>query len=441
MKYIYFFFAAVMATTAMDAQIIFESNFENWTDPNTPEGWWGTRTNYQIDSVTQSTNGATFGSFLMNLRNEQGSHRRMTTQPLSMTEGQPYEVEVWVKGQGELRVGLYDGDLDGFDFGFNYNPYEDIDGDDVISFVQVVEPDTTSDEMEVILSLLDGIVEIDRVEVRLGEAQQPEARTIQEIQMTMDPDGDSPELGNLIITSGVVTATADNGYWIQDGTGPWSGIYVNDGLNSPSRGDEVEVTATVGEFFDKTNLTDIDAFTNLGSAGVPSAESLGTAAADDEQWEGVLVTTIAACIVDLDGFNEWFIDDDSGPIAVNDFMYFFDPEVGTVYEVTGILDYSFGAFKIEPRDEEDVDIFSSVQELVFGQVSIFPNPANDVLNIQAEITERTQVKILDMTGRVLIEEVMLRDVQRIALAGLESGRYFLELSTDEARAYHSFVKH
>lgn len=441
MKYIYILFVAILATSAVDAQIIFEDNFDDWTDPNTPENWWGSRTNYQIDSVTQSTNGATFGNFLMNLRNVQGSHRRMTTQPLSMTEGQPYEVEVWVKGQGELRVGLYDGDLDGFDFGFNYNAYEEIDGDDVVSFVQVVEPDTTSDEMQVILSLLDGIVEVDRVEIRVGEVQEPEARTIEEIQMTMDPDGDSPELGNLVITSGVVTANTDIGYWIQDGTGPWSGIYVVDGQNTPARGDEVQVTGTVSEFFDKTNLTDIEAFTSLGTGNVPAPEVLGTAAAADEQWEGVLVRAQADCIFDLDGFNEWFIDDGSGPLAVNDLMYFFDPEVGTLYEVTGILDYSFSAFKIEPRDEDDVDFAFSVEEMVFGQVSIFPNPADDVLNIQAEITERTKLRILDMTGRVLFQNVMLTDIQRIPLDGLESGRYFLELSTDEVRAYRSFVKH
>jgi len=61
------------------------------------------------------------------------------------------------------------------------------------------------------------------------------------------------------------------------------------------------------------------------------------------------------CDNDDFGYGEWSLDDASGPVRVDDFIYDeFIPVLGTSYQVTGILYYSYGEFKILPRDENDI---------------------------------------------------------------------------------------
>ena len=52
-----------------------------------------------------------------------------------------------------------------------------------------------------------------------------QAQTIQEIQ---GEQASSPYLDQTVTTSGIVTAVAPDGFFIQDGEGGWSGLYVYD---------------------------------------------------------------------------------------------------------------------------------------------------------------------------------------------------------------------
>ncbi|NND94353.1 MAG: hypothetical protein HKN45_05765, partial [Flavobacteriales bacterium] len=229
MKHFYSLLTLLFLSSIAMGQIVFESNFETWSSPNEPDDWGGIKTNIQAVNVNQSTDGPTQGTYLVELINLESGHKRFTTQGISLEEGQTYEVEIWAKGDGELRTGLYDNDVDDGDFGFiTYNSYEIVDTTDVYSFVQTIVPDTTYDACELILSLRNGTLLVDRVEVRIGEEVEAMPRTISEIQFTTDPDGDSPEVGVYVETSGVVTAIAGDGYYIQDGIGAWSGLRVRD---------------------------------------------------------------------------------------------------------------------------------------------------------------------------------------------------------------------
>ncbi len=86
----------------------------------------------------------------------------------------------------------------------------------------------------------------------------PADRTIPQIQ---GPDHTSPEVGNLIRTTGIVTALADNGFYLQDPAGDGDdntsdGIFVfTGGAPSVTLGNEVQLTGQVNEFFNETQIT------------------------------------------------------------------------------------------------------------------------------------------------------------------------------------------
>ncbi|MDA0713912.1 MAG: T9SS type A sorting domain-containing protein [Bacteroidetes bacterium] len=438
MKHLYMTLALLMAMTTASAQIVFESNFETWSSVNEPDGWRGSKTSFSLDSSIQVTDGATFGPYLVELVNVQGPHRRFTTQGIALSEGLTYEVEVWAKGDADVRVGLYDFDLDGNDFGFNYNSYETVSSSSVISFVQTVVPDTTFGSCEVIISVIGGIVQLDRVEIRLGEAAEPDPKTIQEIQFTTNVSGASPEVGNLIITTGVVTAVANNGYWIQDGEGAWNGIRVRDQSNTVNLGDEVSVTGTVEEYFSFTRITDVVAVSSNGPGSIPAPSVLGTFATNDEAFEGVLVRSSGACTATVNGFGEWFISDGSGDIMVNDEMFAFTPGLGTNYQVTGLLNYAFSAYKIEPRDAGDVSVVSGLNEVTNLDVSIYPNPVVDELIIEQSFTGAAVYQIYNIKGQLVQENNLTDSIERINVSDLSNGTYTLILITDGALGQSTF---
>ena len=425
MRHIYLTLTGLMIASISFGQIVFESNFDTWTDTNHPTDWFGSKTSIEADSVLQITSGATFGTNLAQLTNVNGTHKRFTSEAISLTEGVPYEVEVWVKGNGQIRTGLYDFDLDGFDFGYSYNSYQLISGDQLTSFVQVITPDTTYSMCELILSTLEGIVLIDRVEVRIGEAQEPVAKSIYEIQFTANLDGSSPEAGTYVITNGVVTGVSSTGYWIQDGTGAWNGIRVFDASNTPSIGDNISVTGTVEEYFNFTRINNVSAVVVNGTAALPAPVELGTGAVNAEQYEGVLVRTTGACTVELNNFNEWLINDGTGEIMVNDEMFMYTPVLGTSYMVTGPLNYAFSAFKIEPRDAADVSLANSLNEQAGIVANIYPNPTSDSMTIEHAENENVLVQLFDVNGRQVMSFTMINNKEVVDLTHLSNGFYTL----------------
>lgn len=215
------------------------------------------------------------------------------------------------------------------------------------------------------------------------------AQSIQEIQ---GQGNASPFDGQVITTTGIVTASfttgsnATSAYFIQDGTAQRSGIYVYDGNFSPQVGDEVEITATVDEFFELTELVDVTSLEILSQGNpLPEPVVVSTAEANSEDFESMLVTVESAACTNPDiGFGEFELNDGSGPLAVDDLIYLFQASQGINYTVTAPLYYSFGAFKLVPRSEADIQIAS---ELFFTS---FPT-ISEITTNSLEITWETNV--------------------------------------------------
>jgi hypothetical protein len=183
--------------------------------------------------------------------------------------------------------------------------------------------------------------------------------------------------------TGVVTAGRgefynDGVFVVQQGFGNYAGIHVYDATYSvpAERGDEVVLSGLVTEY---NGLTELRLFTGcyeeIGSgAALPAplvitTNSLNTATAGSERYEGVFVRTENVTVTnDSLGFGEWEINDGTGPCRVNDDgTYFYTPRSGDVLQaVQGIGNYTFDDFKMEPRDDEDISGPPVIYNLVYS---------------------------------------------------------------------------
>ena len=98
---------ALLPAAGMAFSKVVATSFENWTG-STPNGWRGSKTNIAVDSCLQITGGSVYGNSAVQLINQTASHKRFTTQPVAVSDGQSYEVKFWVKGKGDIRVGIFD---------------------------------------------------------------------------------------------------------------------------------------------------------------------------------------------------------------------------------------------------------------------------------------------------------------------------------------------
>nr|MBC8478119.1 hypothetical protein [bacterium] len=182
--------------------------------------------------------------------------------------------------------------------------------------------------------------------------------TIGEIQYSEDPSGNSPYTGVTVTTSGLVTAAFGNGFFLSENNGtPWSGLFVFDSAVLPAVGDSLTLTGTVTEYYELTELDNVTTATlhNSGLTPVPIAISCLEAAS--EQHEGCFLQLDDLIVVDPDlGFGEWSVSDGTGTLVIDDMgSYSYIPQAGDpIEQLTGPLTYSFGVFKLEPRDDGDI---------------------------------------------------------------------------------------
>ena len=190
--------------------------------------------------------------------------------------------------------------------------------------------------------------------------------TIAQVQDTTGTgSGDSPFKDQIVTVEGVVSAESwafGSTYYIQDGSGPWSGIMVYDAGNKNAYGDSVRITGTVVEYYGVTELKDITEYVKLDSGktvepSVVTTGEIGTGGVNAEAYEGVLVNVKNVTITNPDlGHGEWEIDDGSGVCRIDDAAdYYFKPaNYDSVRSIIGVLNYNYNDTKIEPRLAWDI---------------------------------------------------------------------------------------
>ena len=153
---------------------------------------------------------------------------------------------------------------------------------------------------------------------------------------------------------------------IQDGTGAYSVIWVNGSNVALQVGDAVDVSGTVSENFDLTQLNSPSVTILSQGNALPEAEVLSTLDVSAEQWEGVLVQTAGVVEDDALGFGEWSVNDASGAVVLDDAGFNAIAAglttVGASVQVTGAVDFSYGAYKLQPRDVNDVLLYGCTSD-------------------------------------------------------------------------------
>ena len=169
----------------------------------------------------------------------------------------------------------------------------------------------------------------------------------------------SPYNGLGVITHGIVTARYPAYFVVQDGSGPWNGLWVRSSA-TPAPGDSVTVRGLVTEsdvqgLAGNTLLTSGLVLSDAPGGTVPAPAVVTSAVASSEAYEGVLVKAASAVCTDVAlGSGQWLVNDGSGACRVGPLGYAFTPTLGTTYDVTGPVTYSGGVFLLEPRDAGDV---------------------------------------------------------------------------------------
>ena len=452
MKKIFTLLTAVCIGGFAFGQTIFQSNLSSWNagDPtdfmNTP------RTNITSANVVEQTALPTYGTSTASLVNATTTHKRFVTDAFTVTGGQSYLIEMWVAAQnsGDLRTGYYD--VTNSAYNSMYNPYMSIPDSsmgNLVRVAQVVTVPATCTSAEFILSLRNtdastsslGIgIMLDSIAITSTTPPPANIKKIYDIQYTTAPSGDSPEDGNIVTTKGVITGivkygSARHSFFIQDSAKAWNGIYIyNTNDSTLAIGDSVEVTGTVDEFFNTTQITFVSNITVLNSGNtLPTPVANTTLSANSEEWEGVLINvTNAECTSNTVGNGMWEINDGSGGLKADDdiFFYHLTAVVGTYYDVTGIGHYSFNEYKILPRDFNDISTSTSVDELSNNTVRVYPNPTNGILNFNM-VKENSTINIIDITGKTLKTVKTNTTTVSMNLNTFANGLYFYNITDSE----------
>lgn len=83
---------------------------------------------------------------------------------------------------------------------------------------------------------------------------------------------------------------------------------------------------------------------------------------------------------------------------------------------------------------------SEIERVTKPLVSLYPNPAQDQLNISLSAFGNYQYQILSPTGQKILEGKFTGNHKPLFIENLETGLYFLQLNSEEASVTRAFIK-
>ena len=326
-----------------------------------------------------------------------------------------------------------------------------------------------------------------------------------DIQYTPYVNGLSGFGDDTVTVSGVITADTSDiketssgrpRLYMAGAAGAWNGVTIYGasagvGVDTLARGDSISVTGVARDRFSKTEIQVLTINSLSNNAQVPAAAvvsltsfpfltySLSNPPVDGnpthEQWEGVLVqfnnvyitqrnadnatggagsnfgeyfigtspTTSFGLRVDDNGTHRFFADTSASYTAkpANSELI---PLGAKLASLSGIFDYSFSFYKLEPRKDDDFGIITGVYQVpnvLPGTYSLeqnYPNPFNPSTTIRYSIprTSNVTLRIYNLLGQVVQTLVSTEQgpgsyVVDFNASRLASGLYFYRLETQE----------
>jgi len=278
--------------------------------------------------------------------------------------------------------------------------------------------------------------------------------TIADIQGEIDT---SPYVDQYVNTSGTVTAVVPGtaaGFFIQDDQDLWSGLWVIDfGSNVVNIGDLVEVSGTVEEWYDLTQINianEGSSFTllNTDQAGYDPIVVSNLS----EGHESILVTVSGICssLPTDENYGEWLLDHEGTQIMIQNVIFDFMPEIGQSYTVTGPATYTYSNYKVLPRNTNDIEegILSNANIIEnFSILEAYPNPFNPTLTIEFSTlnTDLIEVSIYNIMGHKvenlfsgIVESNQLQTLNWDA-SNYSSGDYLVQLKSENQFKTHKIT--
>jgi hypothetical protein len=82
---------------------------------------------------------------------------------------------------------------------------------------------------------------------------------------------------------------------------------------------------------------------------------------------------------------------------------------------------------------------------ITNEFAVSPNPAREFVNVQLalnQVAKQANVRIMDLSGRQILEKVynnVRRDQFQMSVAGLASGTYLMQVTTENGTGTKKFV--
>ncbi|MEE8335106.1 MAG: endonuclease/exonuclease/phosphatase family protein [Candidatus Neomarinimicrobiota bacterium] len=282
----------------------------------------------------------------------------------------------------------------------------------------------------------------------------------------------SPRAGEIIEVGGIVTAVRPDKksphFFIQDASDTeWAGlfVYVDEGFTAPAVGDEVLLRGLVSEYFGLTEIKDIRSFDVISKKNLSEVITInagllqGSCSTWGEALEGMLVQVVNVSVSRTSNqYNEWEIQDWSGSCLVDDYLFEGEwpaPQLGENFSIKGVVTYSFGEYRILPRNMDDFNepltAVSSGPPREFFILNNYPNPFNPLTTVQYSVDKPRPVilEIFDINGRkvnTLINGYVEMGSHEVIWRGrdvngsiLPAGLYFARLSMEGKVQNHKMI--
>ncbi|MCD4789626.1 MAG: T9SS type A sorting domain-containing protein, partial [Bacteroidales bacterium] len=120
-----------------------------------------------------------------------------------------------------------------------------------------------------------------------------------------------------------------------------------------------------------------------------------------------------------------------------------------VYLNEGIFDVELTAnistIAINTKTEEDyITVLPAVkvnENVIYGEVEIFPNPSSGSLTIHLQNQNECQIKVIDLLGNTIYDQIYIQHNRKISLDLSENpeGLYFLKIKSNNVNFIEKIV--
>jgi hypothetical protein len=88
-----------------------------------------------------------------------------------------------------------------------------------------------------------------------------------------------------------------------------------------------------------------------------------------------------------------------------------------------------------------VDACTSVEESKFAKsIRVYPNPANDYVIVESEMIQNSRIRIYDIAGKEVHQQLNLKDKNNINVSQFPNGVYTIIITNDQDSAHIKFIK-